>query len=173
MRWSERWAAVRSTFWDDFHTFTPSDARPGPPSLILFSLDAKAHPYDIILAAAYRGRFGHVRRSRCNRNRGAHFGGGFASSTDASGVYTFDFWLRVSISRISALHGARVGATGSSSYGLLYRCYSRDFALSHCISAVTVVFRLRLSRSMLRHRSMRACLGSHTTCFPFGCASSR
>src|SRR5882762_2064017 len=36
MRWSERRTAVRCTF--DFHTFTPSDARPRPPSLILFSL---------------------------------------------------------------------------------------------------------------------------------------
>jgi hypothetical protein len=27
-----------STFLDDFHTFTSSDARPHPPSLILFSL---------------------------------------------------------------------------------------------------------------------------------------
>src|SRR5207253_9139623 len=31
-------------FCDDFHTFTPSDARPRPPSLISFSLDvASAH----------------------------------------------------------------------------------------------------------------------------------
>ena len=41
MRWSERRTAVRSTFLNDFYTFTPSDARPRPPSLILFSLDAK------------------------------------------------------------------------------------------------------------------------------------
>ncbi len=40
MRWSERRTAVRSTFCDDFHTSTPSDARPRPPSLILFSLGA-------------------------------------------------------------------------------------------------------------------------------------
>jgi hypothetical protein len=30
------------TFSDDFHTFTPSGARPRPPSLILFSLDGIA-----------------------------------------------------------------------------------------------------------------------------------
>ncbi len=29
------------TFRDDFHTFTPSDARPRPPSLIFFSLDGE------------------------------------------------------------------------------------------------------------------------------------
>src|SRR5437016_604929 len=38
MRWSERRTAVRSTFEDDFHTSTPSDARSRPPSLILVSL---------------------------------------------------------------------------------------------------------------------------------------
>jgi hypothetical protein len=42
MRWSERRTAVRSTFEDDFHTSTPSDARSRPPSLILVSLDAFA-----------------------------------------------------------------------------------------------------------------------------------
>src|SRR4051812_21218953 len=40
MRWSERRTAVRFTFCDDFHPFTPIDARSCPPSLILFWLDA-------------------------------------------------------------------------------------------------------------------------------------
>jgi hypothetical protein len=36
----ERTADRRTVhFRDDFHTFTPSDVRPRPPSLILFSLD--------------------------------------------------------------------------------------------------------------------------------------
>src|SRR6266853_1923895 len=50
MRWSERRTAVRSTFWDDFHTFTPTNARPRPPSLSFVSLDAKAFVDSIAIA---------------------------------------------------------------------------------------------------------------------------
>ncbi len=66
------------------------------------------------------GRFGTFGAAVAIANRaGAYFGGGFGSSADAPGVYTFDFWLRVPIPCISALRGARVGATGSSFYDLL------------------------------------------------------
>jgi hypothetical protein len=42
-RTPKAFGAVRSTLLHDFHAFTPSDARSRPPSLILFSLDPKAH----------------------------------------------------------------------------------------------------------------------------------
>jgi hypothetical protein len=79
MRWSERRTAPRPHF-DDFHTTTPSDSRPRPPSLILFSLDGKPrallYPMSVALHWFCRGLCvpsftadaGLVRRSGADRS---------------------------------------------------------------------------------------------------------
>ncbi len=70
----------------------------------------------------------------------------------------------------SDLHGSRLGTPGSSFRGLFYSCRCRDFLFSHGRSAI--VLRLT-SRSLLANWWVRACRRSHTTCFHFGCLSSR
>jgi hypothetical protein len=96
MRWSERRTAVRSTFEDDFHTSTPSDVRPRPPSLILFSLDEKAFlkksvcfhvfnsfPRDMVFVRSELSSIGRVEAYRSRRPFVAHgLRVGFTSSID-------------------------------------------------------------------------------------------
>jgi hypothetical protein len=60
MRCSERRTAVRSTFEDDFHTSTPSDARSRPPSLILVSLGLVVADVQLLLRTLCYASSAHV-----------------------------------------------------------------------------------------------------------------
>jgi hypothetical protein len=171
-RCSERLAASVPRFYE-IPPSTRSDAPPRQPSLILFSLDADAQSCDVILAAAYRCRLGHIRCSPDSRICGSAFGVEFRSNgAGTRRIHTCDLWLRVPISGISAFHRTRVGAPGSRSCYILYSCGSGDFVFSHGLSAIAVAFYVTFRPQPLDW-CMRACRRSHATGFPLGCASSR
>jgi hypothetical protein len=139
----------------------------------LFSLDAEAHRYDIILAATHRHRFGHTRCCYCSRHSGSAFVRKFVLCAGSNFlIHRCWMWLRVPVTGIPALYWTRVGTPGSSFYHLLYRVWARDFSLLQGIPAVTII-RRSFSGSPAFSGHMLACRIPYTACFHFRRASSR